>query len=142
MLFILRMLLLLDLFYLLIIIAWNFSGFTNRHYFIATSLSFSNKFISLSTCSVNSTVICKVRQICLLHRQEKVIYKNINRIWSTFRCFDIPNKNQAWILAPNIGQCLAKNWFMSDEDCLPTDTVVLHKVKTKITDVLKLRSIR
>ena len=55
MLFIFKILLLLDLFHLFIIILWNFSGFANilfsSNYFTATSLSFFDKFISLSMSS-------------------------------------------------------------------------------------------
>ena len=42
-----------------------------------------------------------------------------------------------WILALDIGQCLAKNRAMSDKSCFITDAFVRRKVKQ--TNVLKLR---
>ena len=38
--------------------------------------------------------------------------------------------NQTWILAPDIGQCPAKNRVMSDIGCFTTEKVVRREVKT------------
>ena len=37
--------------------------------------------------------------------------------------------DQARILAPDIGQCPAKNRDMSDESCFTTDTVIRREVR-------------
>ena len=39
------------------------------------------------------------------------------------------NKQQSWILAQDIGQCLAKNRVMLDENYFTKDTVVRREVK-------------
>ena len=43
-------------------------------------------------------------------------------------------EKQAWVLAPDIGQCLAKSRFMSDEGCFKTDTVVRREVEKNYDD--------
>ena len=92
MLCIFRILLFFGLFCLLIIVARNISEFTNMLFssklFRALPVSFSNKFISFVytfTYSVNTFVICKVCQICLLYKQKKVILKILYRF--------LPGKN-------------------------------------------------
>ena len=52
--------------------------------------------------------------------------------------------NQAWMLALDIGQYLAKNQFISNENCFTTDAVAWCEVKEKLlaTNVIKLRSVQ
>ena len=55
---------------------------------------------------------------------------------------------QVWVLAPDIGQCPAKNLVMSDESCFTTDTIFRLGVKyffynlTNTKDVFKTSSSR
>ena len=56
-----------------------------------------------------------------------------------FRCLRV---DQAWILAPDIGQCPEKNWVMFDKRCFRMSTVVWREVLSfkifqKVTSVFK-----
>ena len=58
----------------------------------------------------------------------------------SFNQFFGVNILQAWILAPDIGQSLAKSWVMSDESCFRTDTVVSCEVKNFSTSYRRLKT--